>query len=100
MKLFPAVMSISDEYEKINIWLCWKLGCLNKVAEILQEEHDRVKKFNWTMGRNSDIGGEVLKFCLKDRTKQMPLDLFTWGKINQVLVSVLSRILEDQLETR
>jgi len=46
------------------------------------------------MGRNSKIGGKVLKFCLKDTTKQMPLDLFTQGKICQVLVSILSRILD------
>lgn len=56
------------------------------MVEILQEKHDRVKKFNLTMGRNSKIGGKVLKFWLKDITKQMPLDLFTRGKINQVLV--------------
>jgi hypothetical protein len=48
------------------------------------------------MGRNSKIGGKVLKFCLKDTTRQMPLDLFTQGKINQVLVSVLSGTLETR----
>ena len=52
------------------------------------------------MGKNSEIGGKVLKFCLKDMTMQMPLDLFTQGKRNQIFVSVLSRILEEQLETR
>jgi hypothetical protein len=46
------------------------------------------------MGRKSKIGGKVLQFCLKDMTKQMPLDVFTRGKINQVLVSVLSGILD------
>jgi hypothetical protein len=52
------------------------------------------------MGRNNEIGGKVVKFCLKDMTKQMPLDLFTQGKINQILGSVLSRILGEQVETR
>ena len=74
-------MSIGDKYEKINIWLWWKLACLNKMVEILQEEHDRVKKFKWTMGRNSKTG-KVLKFFLKDTTKSMSLDLFTHEKIN------------------
>jgi hypothetical protein len=46
------------------------------------------------MGRNSKIGGKVLKFRLKGMTRQMPLDLFTQRNINQVLVSVLSRTLD------